>query len=448
MTPSITPFRLFPVMVFIHGGSLSSGSARNLSYEGAIRNFVRHGVVVVTIQYRIGLLGFFNTGTDDFPGNLGMLDQVEALRWAQSEIVHFGGDPNRVTLFGYSAGAASISAHTYSSMSRGLFHSVILQSGSVLTCFDGALGSTDLSPIYAQKLCNFTSVDWKAGNFSRLHTCLDTIDLSIVNQMEKPNFLGWKIIQDPFFFPSTPQKLAPFRSNIPVLIGSMQDEFAYFLFSLKQLYGSQFPSSNRLLPFLAPLLFQNATQVDTLLPLITSKYAPTAISENADTAWLKANSDAITGGAFVAPMQKDIREWMQNGNFHIFIYEMTVSSHLQGFHSLGIWNPAVHTGEMPYVTGDSRVWEESIRDNRSTPFDFALMEWMGQAWTNFAISGIPDAAWSPVSPLSAYLPYLEISSTGLRMRPDYRSDDDWFWNVQIPKVVGDLPAEKMFIFHR
>ncbi|GMR53013.1 hypothetical protein PMAYCL1PPCAC_23208, partial [Pristionchus mayeri] len=93
------------------------------------------------------------TRNEDFPPNLGMLDQMEALRWVQSQIVFFGGDPTRVTLFGHSAGAASISAHTYSPLSKGLFHAVILLSGSVLTCLDGAFASTDPSRSFAESVC-------------------------------------------------------------------------------------------------------------------------------------------------------------------------------------------------------------------------------------------------------------------------------------------------------
>lgn len=114
-------------MVFIHGGGFIVGNGR-LSNDGTIRNFVSQGVVVVSIQYRLGFLGitlmkkrflgFFTTKTDDFPPNRGMLDQVEALRWVKEEISNFAGDPDKVTIFGQSAGAVSVSAHTYSPLSQ------------------------------------------------------------------------------------------------------------------------------------------------------------------------------------------------------------------------------------------------------------------------------------------------------------------------------------------
>uniref|UniRef100_A0A4X2KSU2 Carboxylic ester hydrolase n=1 Tax=Vombatus ursinus TaxID=29139 RepID=A0A4X2KSU2_VOMUR len=114
-----------PVMVWIHGGGLAFGSAS--MYDGSILS-TSQNVVVVTIQYRLGVLGFFSTGDEYAPGNWGYLDQVAALRWVQKNIAHFGGDPGRVTIFGESAGGMSVSSHVLSPMSKGLFHRVIMES--------------------------------------------------------------------------------------------------------------------------------------------------------------------------------------------------------------------------------------------------------------------------------------------------------------------------------
>uniref|UniRef100_A0A8U8C0T2 Carboxylic ester hydrolase n=1 Tax=Geospiza parvula TaxID=87175 RepID=A0A8U8C0T2_GEOPR len=97
-----------PVMVWIHGGNfIFGGSAR---YDGSALSAYEN-VVVVLIQYRLGLLGYFNTGDEHAPGNWAYLDQVAALRWVQGNIEHFGGDPASVTLFGISAGSCSVFAH-------------------------------------------------------------------------------------------------------------------------------------------------------------------------------------------------------------------------------------------------------------------------------------------------------------------------------------------------
>lgn len=127
-----------PVMVFVHGGGNNQGSASDAVagvplYDG--RGLARRGVVLVTLQYRLGALGFFSHGALDreqpsgTSGNQGLRDQIAALRWVQTNIAAFGGDPTRVTLFGESAGGASVCALVASPFARGLFHRAIMQSG-------------------------------------------------------------------------------------------------------------------------------------------------------------------------------------------------------------------------------------------------------------------------------------------------------------------------------
>lgn len=122
-----------PVMVWLHGGSLRTGDPASGMYDGS--QLARKGVVVVSVNYRLGVLGFFAHPqlTGESPhgssGNYGLLDQIEALRWVRDNIAAFGGDPGNVTLFGESAGALSAMALMTSPLARGLFHKVIVQSG-------------------------------------------------------------------------------------------------------------------------------------------------------------------------------------------------------------------------------------------------------------------------------------------------------------------------------
>ncbi|SEM93219.1 carboxylesterase/lipase family protein [Nonomuraea pusilla] len=114
-----------PVMVWIHGGSLRNGSSSLALYDG--HAFARDGVVLVSINYRLGVEGF---GVfPDAPDNRGLLDQIAALEWVRDNIAAFGGDPGNVTAFGESAGAISIGALLTSPRAKGLFHRAIMQSG-------------------------------------------------------------------------------------------------------------------------------------------------------------------------------------------------------------------------------------------------------------------------------------------------------------------------------
>ncbi|KAI8419714.1 hypothetical protein MSG28_008401 [Choristoneura fumiferana] len=125
--PADTPL---PIMVFIHGGGFIEGSGAPLIYGP--NYLVPKGVILVTFNYRLNVHGFLSLGIKEAPGNAGMKDQVAALRWVQRNIRVFGGDPDNVTIFGESAGGASVSYHLLSLMSVGLFHKAITQSGSSL----------------------------------------------------------------------------------------------------------------------------------------------------------------------------------------------------------------------------------------------------------------------------------------------------------------------------
>ncbi len=123
-----------PVMVFIHGGGFVQGSGTEALYDGA--GLARAGdVVLVTLNYRLGALGFLATealaseSDEDSAGNYGIRDQIAALEWVQRNIAAFGGDPAQVTIFGESAGGVSVCAHIGSPLSRGLFARAIIESG-------------------------------------------------------------------------------------------------------------------------------------------------------------------------------------------------------------------------------------------------------------------------------------------------------------------------------
>ncbi len=133
-TPGLGAHDQRPVMVWLHGGGFSAGSSQELpSYEGT-RLSRRGDVVVVSINHRLGPLGFLNLGEDATASdsNAGMLDIVAALRWVRDNIAGFGGDPGNITLFGQSAGGWKIGALMTMPAAHGLFHKVIIQSGSLL----------------------------------------------------------------------------------------------------------------------------------------------------------------------------------------------------------------------------------------------------------------------------------------------------------------------------
>lgn len=120
-------------MVFIHGGGFFQHFSTRVFYGPDY--LVSKDVILVTFNYRLSVQGFLCLGIKEAPGNAGMKDQVAALKWIQRNIRAFGGDPDNVTIFGESAGGASVSYHILSPMSKGLFHKAIIQSGSSLAAW-------------------------------------------------------------------------------------------------------------------------------------------------------------------------------------------------------------------------------------------------------------------------------------------------------------------------
>uniref|UniRef100_A0A1I7Y569 Carboxylic ester hydrolase n=1 Tax=Steinernema glaseri TaxID=37863 RepID=A0A1I7Y569_9BILA len=118
-------------MVFIYGGAFELGSSALYGYKNISENFVSQGIVFVTLNYRLSAFGFFSTGDHHMPGNLGLWDQAAGLHFLQEVISDFGGNPQKVTVSGESAGAASVSALTFSPHSNKLFQQAIVMSGSI-----------------------------------------------------------------------------------------------------------------------------------------------------------------------------------------------------------------------------------------------------------------------------------------------------------------------------
>ncbi|XP_076182913.1 carboxylic ester hydrolase-like [Ptiloglossa arizonensis] len=151
-----------PVIFWIHGGAFQLGSGM---HAGA-KYLIDHDVVFVTINYRLGILGFLSTENEIVPGNMGLKDQSMALRWVSENIEWFGGDPNRVTLVGLSAGGASVHYHYLSPMSAGLFQGGISISGTAFDCWAQTENMLEKSKHVA------TLMGCPTGNIKEMVRCL------------------------------------------------------------------------------------------------------------------------------------------------------------------------------------------------------------------------------------------------------------------------------------
>ncbi|MEU3648368.1 carboxylesterase family protein [Lentzea sp. NPDC034063] len=157
-TPDPTATGL-PVMVFVHGGGFVAGSGRAESYDGSA--FARDGVVLVTVNYRLGVAGFLDL--PGAPANRGLLDVVAALRWVRENIAGFGGDPGTVTVFGQSAGATIVGGLLATPETAGLFRRAIVQSGSGLGAF-----SPEQASLVTRAAAEYLGIEASAQAFAEI----------------------------------------------------------------------------------------------------------------------------------------------------------------------------------------------------------------------------------------------------------------------------------------
>ncbi|GMR61261.1 hypothetical protein PMAYCL1PPCAC_31456 [Pristionchus mayeri] len=445
-TPDVYSLYKYPVMVYIHGGALMYGCAHKFPYDGAIVNLVNRGVVVVTLQYRLSALGFFTTMTDEFPANLGMLDQVEALKWVKDQISHFGGDPYRITIFGQSAGGASVSAHTYSPLSQDLFQQAIMQSGVALTTFEGSLGYDDLSKHRAQELCKVSAHDFDNGKWDKMTECMNTLDPKDLVKLDTINIIGWKLSAGDDFMPDIPNHLAKFRNNIPVLIGSMKDEWAYYDMQLMELGITQLDNYTRgLFEFEVDVLGGFlAERKEDMTKIFEAVYAGVGAPDDDHNLWMRAGCAALTSAGFTSFIQRDFQDYLANGNTRMWLYEMTYPKAIGRLYDLPGFPEAVfHTADLAYVWKRKKEFNDAIASGYINQDDYDLSDWFGETWTNFAKYGQPymNDDW-PTIPLTGPETYMEITGPKPILNKGYMTTDNIVWNQVLVALHGDFfPAQ-------
>ncbi|MEY3348290.1 MAG: hypothetical protein RLY46_329 [Bacteroidota bacterium] len=261
-----------PVLVYFYGGGFVAGDGSEGRYDG--ESMAKKGIVAITVNYRLGVFGSLAHPelTEESPyhasGNYGLLDQAAALKWVKENISYFGGDPNKITIAGESAGSVSVSAQMVSPLSRNLIAGAIGESGSLL----GALPPVALS--VAEK--NGTEFAKKTGATSLAELRKLSAD-SVLNAATKHGTFRFPTTLDGYFFPKDPLSIfkAGEQAQVPLLVGWNSEEsgarsimgkesftLQNFENAVKKLYGER---SNEILKVYAPASDQDVEQVATEL---------------------------------------------------------------------------------------------------------------------------------------------------------------------------------------
>jgi para-nitrobenzyl esterase len=361
-----------PVMVFIHGGGFSSGSGSLALYDGS--NLARHGTVVVTINYRLGPLGFLAhpklTGEDEqgSSGDYGLLDQVAALEWVRDNVAGFGGDPANVTVFGESAGGMSICDLMVSPRAEGLFARAIVESGPFDSRGEGmdAVRSLATAEAAGAELSRRLGCADEPDELAALRAVpvgrlLEAADATVERG---PGGIGFGPVVDGVVLPGDPAALfaAGKIHDVDLLVGANADEANLFLMGMRDRTPAE------LTAYVRRLYEPYDDEVLALFPAAEYGSRKAALSK------------AVTVMGFVASARfaaASVAEAGGDAYLYHFARRPPVAGDLGAFHGL----------ELPYVFGNSALTLD-VTEGVDGELSAAMMRY----WVAFATDGDPNGA--------------------------------------------------------
>ena len=422
-----------PVLVWIHGGALTSGSSSERMYDGA--KLAARGVVLVSINYRLGILGYLAhpqlsaESPQRISGNYGLLDQIEALRWVQRNIAAFGGDPANVTIAGESAGGLSVMYLMASPQARGLFARAIAQSAYMISMPE-------------LKRANFGEQAAEAIG-SRVATALGSPHVTDLRSMDAAKLVN-ATVQTGYFPLGTvdghilPQQLVEVfdrgeQAKVPILAGFNSGEI-------------------RSLRFLAPPAPKDAATYEAA---IRKRYADLADdflklypSNQPEDSVLATTRDALYGWTSERLVTKQTAQGQPS--YLYFFDHGYPAADAAGLH-------AFHASELPYVFGTAdrtpALWPKVPESPQETELSDAMIGY----WTSFATAGVPKAAnqasWPAYGAARGYMLFADTPRPGTQLLPGmYELNEQvvcrrrakgglpWNWNVGV--IAPTLPTRE------
>lgn len=442
VTPSNKRDEGYPVLVYIHGGGFELGSSIEYGYMHMSEHLVSREIIFVSFHYRLGFLGFLSTGDRRLPGNLGLWDQTMALQFIHDNIAAFGGDPQRITVMGSSAGSMSVSALTISPHSNGLFNQMIALSGSILTRAALSNRVVDMS----QKL--ISNAGCASEDSGVVVACLKgkTVEeLYNATFLEAPfpstYFIRFHPRVEDDFFPGWYYEALGNSPPKTTLIGAAEKEcLMFFLMAaeMKDIWAAPIDTS-KLETFSEGDFLENlektASEYDyghkaeELRKLLKEFYLRSEQEEVKNNIfYLDRFVEIYSDTMFNIPLYVEAETKMRNG-WEMYLYQQEYANmSLQTFPVKGVMhgNDILYLFDLQLGINNSAFNEDDYK-YRAVWFD--LLE-------NFIKTGNPSTQqfrWNPITRDSPSQ-YLSLT-TQPEMKPHYRQESVNFWTEVVPKEI-------------
>ncbi|KAJ8734937.1 hypothetical protein PYW08_014187 [Mythimna loreyi] len=428
----VTTEKDLSVFVYVHGGGFSSGFGN--FYQGT--QFIREkkDFIMVTFNYRLGIHGFLCLGTEDVPGNAGMKDQVELLRWVQKNIASFGGNPNDVTLVGSSAGSASVELLMLSKSAENLFHRVIPESSGSLTPWTIQTDPVDMAKTYAKMIDEQAMVD-DTRSLERFYknTSMDVMTAELFpdrtdsavyfSPCVERNTSGAFLIESPL----TTLKKGDYK-KLPILYGFTNMEGLLTISLFETWKNKMNENFSDFLP--ANLQFESATEKIQVANTVKQFYFGNDSVSNEN---ILKYVDFFTDVLFSFPMLWAAKLFVEAGHNQVYLYEYVFVDE--------------NTPQVPYTNvrganhcAQSFAWMDPLVQNSETPEFQKMRATVREIWHNFMKTGtpVPQGSSLPEWPAlsAAGTPHMVLNET-LELHGVLLPERKGFWYPIYEKYYRD-----------
>jgi para-nitrobenzyl esterase len=394
-SPAKASTERLPVLVYFYGGGFRAGDGSEYRYEG--ESMARHGVVAITVNYRLSVFGFFAHPelTKESPhkasGNYGLLDQSAALQWVQKNIAAFGGDPAKVTIAGESAGSFSVSAQMASPLSKNLIAGAIGESGSLL-------GSNAPAPL--------AEVEKAGVQFAESLGVKSLADLralpaqQILEVAEKPGAPRFPVTVDGWFFPKPPMQIytSGEQAHVPLLVGWNSEEAGY-----KSLLGNDNPTVDNYTKAIQKRFGNNAAGVLKAYPALADAEVQTVATQLASDlfigygTWKWSEVQSITGGKpvyrYIYTRARPVTK-AEMAKLLLAEKDGSMRDTVAGALKKAALGGASHSAEIEYAMGNLAT--NQVYDWQ--PEDYKVSQIMQGYFVNFIKTGNPNGVALPLWP--------------------------------------------------